>query len=120
MSIDPASFKIRFPEFDSESDTRIQMFIDDSVVILNPAYWGEKYDLGLYYLTAHILTLANKTAAGSNTLSGPVSGRSVDGSSVSYATFTPGDESDQYYMSTAYGQRYLALRKTLGVPACVI
>jgi len=119
--IDPASFKIRFPEFAAESDPRIQLFIDDSVIILNSTYWGEKYNLGLYYLTAHYLVLANKSEAGSiSSPGGAIAGRTVDGVSVTYTTAQPKNESDANYMTTTYGQRYLALRQTLGVPASVI
>ena len=118
--IDPASFKTRFPEFAAESDPRIQLFIDDSIIILNPVFWDTKYDLGLSYLTAHYLTLANKSEAGSIVAKGAVNSRSVDGASVSYNRVTPTDESDSYYAYTTYGQRYLALRKTLGIVASVI
>ena len=118
--IDPASFKVRFPEFAAESDPRIQLFIDDSVIILNSVYWGEKYDLGLYYLSAHYLVLANKSEAGSIASKGAISGRTVDGVSTTYNRVAPVNESDSYYAYTTYGQKYLALRKTLGVPASVI
>lgn len=118
--IDPASFKIRFPEFASEDDARIQMLIDDSVIVLNPVYWGIKYDMGLYYYTAHLLSDAKKTEAGSITSKGPIASRSVDGASVSYTNATPENQTDAWLGSTAYGQRYLALRKTLGVPAFAI
>lgn len=120
MAIDPASFKIRFPEFDSVADARIQLFIDDAVIVLNSVYWGDKYDLGLHYLTAHLLTLGTKTEAGSSTSVGAIASRAVDGASVAYTNVQPTDVGDAYYMSTSYGQRYLALRKTLGVAACVI
>lgn len=120
MAITPASFKLRFPEFSSEDDSRIQLFIDDSVIILNETFWSVKYDLGLYYLTAHYLTLANLSEAGNKTAPGQVSSRSVDGTSVSYNRVTLSNENDAYYASTIYGQRYLALRKSLGLIACVV
>jgi len=118
--IDPASFKIRFPEFDSEADVRIQMFIDDAAIVLNGVYWGDKYDLGLHYYAAHLLTAANSSEAGSTTSKGPVTSRAVDGASVSYANVASENQADDFLASTIYGQRYLALRKTLGVPAYVI
>lgn len=123
MSITAAEFKIRFPEFVSESETRIDMFIEDAVVVLNEAYWGAKYNLGLYYYTAHILVLANRTDSGNVGSVAPVSGRSVDGASVSYSTgnmATGGNDGDAWLNSTQYGQRYIALRKNLGVAACDI
>ena len=118
--IDPAAVKARFPEFDSIDDSRIQIFIDDAVIILNETYWGEKYDMGLSYLTAHFLALGETTEAGSASSIAPVSARAVDGTSIAFAQMTPTNEADAMYASTIYGQRYLALRKNLGVPASVI
>lgn len=118
--ITPASFKIRFPEFASTDDTRVQLFIDDSVLILNEAYWGVKYDLGLNYLTAHYLAIDAKTSAGNVGSNGQVASKSVDGTSVSYNHAPLANQSDAEYASTSYGQRYLSLRKNLGVPAYVI
>ena len=118
--IDPALFKIRFPEFVAVSDDRIQLFIDDSVIALNPTYWGNKYDLGLYYYTAHLLTDSKKTEAGSITPKGPLASKSVDGVSTGYTNATPASGVDAWGESDIYGQRYLALRKTLGVPAYAI
>jgi hypothetical protein len=120
MAIDPASFKIRFPEFDSVSDARIQLFIDDAVIVLNSVYWGDKYDLGLNYLTAHLLTLGTKSEAGSSTSVGGIASRAVDGAQVSYNVTPTENQADAELASTIYGQRYLALRKTLGVAASVI
>lgn len=120
MSITAAEFKIRFPEFAAESDAKVNLFIADSEVIINEVYWDTKYNLGLYYLTAHYFVLANKTEAGSVASIGAVASRAVDGVSISFSTAIPGNESDAYYASTSYGQRYLTLRRTLGVPVCVI
>lgn len=120
MAIDPVSFKIRFPEFASVIDASIQVSIDDADLVLNSAFWQDKYDLGLYYLSAHYLSLAQKSEAGSISSQYPTASRAVDGTSVGYTTFTPVDNSDAFYSSTQYGQRYLAIRKSLGVGACVV
>ena len=120
MAIDPASFKIRFPEFDSVDDSRIQVFIDDAVLVLNESYWSSKYDLGLYYYTAHSLALATQTEGGNIGSMGLVGSKAVDGTSISYTNPTPNDQSDAYYLSTLYGQRYIQLRDSLGVPAFVV
>ena len=120
MSVTPATFKIRFPEYSSEADARIQLFIDDSVIVLNEVYWGDKYDLGISYYTAHLLALAIESAAGNAGFAGPVASKSVDGTSISFSSTGAADQADEFLSSTVYGQRYLALRKTIGVPACVI
>lgn len=117
MPCDPASFKVRFPEFASVDDARIQLFIDDSVIILNPTYWGNRYDIGICYYTAHLLAVGIKSEAGSSNSTGAISSKSVDGVSISYAMSAPKNDADSFLNSTQYGQRYLTLRKTLGVPA---
>ena len=120
MAITSASFKIRFPEFAAETDDRINMFIADAVAILNEVFWGDKYDLGLYYLTAHYLAFANKSAAGNTGAINAKSGQTVDGSSATYETMTPLTETSAYYASTSYGQRYVSMRRNLGIVAYVI
>ena len=113
-------FKIRFPEFSCLPDEQIQMFVDDSADILNEAQWGTKYDLGLYYYTAHLVETGQRTAAGNKGPIAPVSGKAVDGVSISYAVNQPGEAGDAWLSSTAYGQRYIALRKNLGISAFAI
>jgi len=120
MSVTVAEFKIRFPEFDSTPDATVQLFLDDAVVMLNESYWGEKYDLGISYYTAHCLSLASKSSSGASGSVAPVSGKAVDGVSVSFATSGVNNPGEQFYSSTTYGQRYLVLVATLPVPAYVI
>lgn len=120
MSITPTQFKTRFTVFSSISDDKIQIFIDEAEIVLNEVYWGSKYDLGLYYYAAHALAVNNYSEAGNTVSKSPVSGKSVDGSSTSYSTATLNNQSDNYYASTIYGQKYLTLRNSLGVPASVI
>ncbi|MCK5603145.1 DUF4054 domain-containing protein [Candidatus Pacearchaeota archaeon] len=118
--ITPSTFKVRFPEFDSVDDARIQLFLDDAELILNSAYWGDKLDLGTSYYTAHALASAPGAEGGSSAgTTGPVSARAVDGASVTYGSSAPvaGSQGEAYYLSTSYGQKYLALVKSLGVAA---
>jgi hypothetical protein len=117
------SFKLRFGNFACYTDEKIQVFIDEAVLILNEIWWGDKYNLGLNYLTAHLLSLSVKEESASNkavATSGPISSKSVDGVSVSFSSYSPQDEDDAFYMSTTYGQRYLQLRGSLGIPAYTV
>ncbi len=120
MSITAAEFKIRFPEFVGETDARVNVFIADAVLVVNESQFGTKYDLGLYYLTAHYLYMANKSADGSTTVGGPIASRAVDGTSVSYQTVGTDNEWKNYLLTTTYGQRYLAIIRTLPVNAFTI
>jgi len=116
MTVTPSSFKIRFPEFATETDDRIQLFIDDAELILNATTWGTKYDLGVAYLAAHCLSIANLNSAGDFTPYGPLTGKAVDGTSISFASATYAID-DTFYASTSYGLRYISLRKSLQIAA---
>lgn len=123
--ITPADFELRFPEFIETDENRIQLFIDDATLILNESFWGLKYDMGLSYYSAHLLKIALRTEPGLSSSAnnvGPISSKSVDGVSVSYAISSSSstDTADDFLKSTVYGQRYLSLRKTLGTAAMSI
>lgn len=115
-------FRTRFPEFVSETDERVQLFLDDSALFLNETVWGSKYNLGAMYLTAHFLSSAksSSTSGGKGGGTGIVSGKSVDGTSVSYSTPTIGNLSESFYASTSYGLYFLSLIKALGITAYVV
>jgi len=118
--ITPEWFKNRFNEFDLVSDIKIQIFIDEATTILNKLFWGKKYDLGLGYLSAHFLTLSNQTNTGNVEAAGAVTSKAVDGVSVTLGIPVGENQSEAFYSSTVYGQRYLTLRKTLGVACGVV
>lgn len=120
--ITPVIFKTKFPEFASIDDSAIQLVIDEAELILSESYWGNKYDLGLLYYCAHMLLISQAAENGNPGAFSPVSGRSVDGVSVSYSVGggSPGENGAGFFDSTSYGQKYLYFRNALGVPACVI
>ena len=82
--VTPTTFKIRFPEFETTTDIRIQLFLDDSATQISESKFGISYDLAISYLTAHYLSLSIKTDAGSSGSIGDVASKSVEGVSVSY------------------------------------
>ena len=113
----PANFKTRFPEFSSIDDARIQIFIDDSLLVLNETTWGTLYSLAVCYLTAHYLALGEASSGGDEGTVGPVASQAVDGTSISFNSFSPTSEFSSFYNSTQYGQRFYTLIKSLGVMA---
>ena len=130
MAITTSQFRTRFPEFDAICDNVIDMFITDAELFVQESYWGPKYDLGLYYLTAHFIAkqeqMKNSTpGAGSSQPSGAITSRAVDGVSVGYSNpFSSSSGSGKNrlveFESTVYGQRYIQLIRTLGIPAIVV
>lgn len=107
--ITPSAFKTRFPEFASESDDRVQMFLDDATIFVNERVWGTRCDLGVAYLAAHLLAINNRGSGGA---SGPVTSEKVGDLQRSYAAPTASNL-DPTYASTTYGMEYVRIRKTI-------
>lgn len=110
----PTEFKLRFTEFNSVSDDRIQIFIDDALLVLKEDVWGKLYNLGICYLTAHYLALSEDSATGNNSSVSTVASQAVDGTAISFNSYTPQNSNQEYFLSTQYGQRFYSLIKSLG------
>jgi hypothetical protein len=94
-------FKTRFTEFASESDTRVQLYLDDAELFVSESAWEARYDLGVLYLAAHLLENDNAQGGAS---AGPVNKRKVGEVEESYAV--QATDSDSELMSTQYGRRF--------------
>ena len=101
--ITSTNFKIRFPEFTSILDIKINLLIDEAYLSIGAKY-GKFQDTAVLYFVAHNLVIETN---GLNAMSATVSSQSVDGVSVSYAMPTTINEINAYYGSTGYGQKYL-------------
>ncbi len=113
----PTNFIARFPEFDSIENARIEIFIEDSLLILNEVVWGNLYSLGVCYLTAHYLALSEETLNGGAGSVGNIASQAVDGTSISFNTYSPDNANQSYWLSTQYGQRFYSLMRSLGTMA---
>ncbi|QQP86939.1 DUF4054 domain-containing protein [Entomomonas asaccharolytica] len=116
-------FRARYPEFDSISDGRINVFIEDAQLQVSAKIWGKLYQQGVLALAAHLLKSnpnANGSGSGGNGSPFPVSNKSAGSLSIGYAVPTVSDNDDSSYMLTIYGQRYLQLRKLVAVHIKVI
>lgn len=87
----------------------IEFYIACACKMVNADCWGDKRECAVIWLAAHLMTVANGASGGA---SGPVSSKTIDKISVSFAT-TTFDTSDAAYASTKYGQNYLAIRQTV-------
>jgi hypothetical protein len=109
---DLAGFRDRFPEFSAISDARVELFLDDAALQINIGAWGLKADLGIYWLTAHMLAL--DTAAGTTGGTyGPVTSESVGQVSRSYASGGSYSGTSSEYGATKYGVNYYRLWRTI-------
>ncbi len=122
MAIDAATFKIRFPEFDTVADSRVDLFLSLAVLEVGEIPWGDLYEEGVFLLAAHKLQLdqnrnqaANQPVGGGSV--GPLASRKIGDVSISFASTGSGSSSDSEYIlkSTVYGQEYFRLRSFVGV-----
>ncbi len=120
MATDVATFRVRFPEFSDDTeytDARVQLFLDDAVNIhmgTDEDRWCNKYDFAQAYLTAHLLLKGEASEVGDSSANvGPVSSKSAGGVSVTKAvTAKDRSDTDDFYMSSTYGQQFLNIRNT--------
>lgn len=115
MSVLPADIKDLFPEFASVSDARIQLFIDQASLSVNASVWGNKADFGIQYLTAHLITVANRGGSGA---AGPITSEKVGDLQRSYANNV--SASAHELGSTGYGMEFLRLRRSLFITPRVL
>ena len=123
MAVTYASFIILFPEFttsDSGEQARITNYIAAAVLDVSSDSWGGKADLGISYLAAHRLALANRTketGVSASVGAGPVIDAKAKNLSVKYGN--PVSANTPFYSaglaSTPYGLVYAEMRSTLSI-----
>jgi hypothetical protein len=118
----PAEFKTRFPEFANVSDAEIQTQLDRALAYLPEDRWGCYYEDGVYLLAAHFLAIkiAREASGGSGGSAGSVSSRKVGDVTVTFARLPSGSASQDFYMSTPYGQEWWVLMRLVGMGAVAI
>lgn len=123
MAIDPATFKIRFPEFAAVADSRIQFFLDDSELEVGEVAWGTLYEKGVFLLAAHLLQIdqiRQDTGDDSSDIASNVISKSIGDVSVSFAKATASSITDDWYLQTSYGTEYLRLKRRMGMGAVAV
>jgi len=106
-------FHLRFPEFNDMSYDRIQLFLDDALLYINTTFWGEKAEVGQFYLAAHLLSCGEATNEGQINGVSNLTSHSADGASVSFGSIVAKTVSDIFYQTTKYGQHYLMLKQSV-------
>lgn len=109
------NFRVKFSEFSKIGDEVILNFIEEAKLQINPKIWGRYYEVGVIYLTAHLITmqgLLNDSTTNNPTPIQEVSSKSVGALSISYTSNKTGfeNESGDYFL-TKYGKRFLELKK---------
>ncbi len=111
----PALIKSYFPEFATLADDFIQLYIDQASLSVNASVWLAKSEIGIAYLTGHLLTMVTKFVGG---VSGPVSSEKVGDLSRNYAQLALPSANE--YSMTSYGIEFYRLRKSLPISPMVL
>jgi hypothetical protein len=112
--------KQRYPALASVSDNDINVAINDTECFFDLTRWGCLYTKGHCALVAHMITVEMSAETGAPAQIGTPASMSADGVSVSFATYTPTNFGEAFYMSTPYGLTYLNLMKIVGSGATCV
>lgn len=99
MAVDPKTLKTMFPEFESETNKRIQFFIDMAERKINRPIFGDKADDAVCLMSAHLLTLGSRGGNG-----GAITGEKVGDLSRNYSAGNSDKKGP--HGSTSYGEMY--------------
>lgn len=103
-----SDIKSKFSEFSSVDDEAINLQIEESKTLLSVDKCGSKYNLLLSLLVAHELKLSTLGDSASQVLTA----RSIEGGSMSFKNVAT-NEYQLYYSKSIYGQKFLAIKKTI-------
>lgn len=109
----PAEFKTRFPEFASESDSRVQFYIDGSTPFFDVCRWDDLYSVGVAYFVAHEIMMANARVANGSAVDDET-GVTAGELSVTRSAQLVIMQAQNEYLKTIYGQKYLKFSKMVG------
>jgi len=110
-----SDFRTRFPEFSNVTtypDVTIQLNIDDASLEVG-ALFGDFENIAMSYLAAHYLVSSENATDGDYGSKGGIASESVDGVSTSYSNAVIDTQSEQFLLSTIYGQRFLRYKQRL-------
>jgi hypothetical protein len=107
MAVTASQLQTRFSEFASLDPGVVEAAIAEAELQVSRTAWGEeRADAGVLYLAAHILKL---DAQGGDAPPGPITSERLMSWGATYAVPTTGSSEPEAV--TAYGRRYLALRR---------
>jgi hypothetical protein len=109
----PAYVQAIAPEFKTKSSDDITVFIDIAKLKLDAEVWGDKYDAGVAYLAAHLLTMSGRAG-----VAGAVVREQIGEISTQYSSPKSDAKHDQY-LATSYGAEFLSLRNSVVVTPLV-
>lgn len=121
MSAPTASeIKARYPALASVSDATVNIAIADAEPWFDAERWGAFYAQGVAAFVAHMLTADQAAAKNASAAAGPIQSKKVGDVQVAYAPTAYRKDTDATFATTIYGQRYLQLRRLVGMGAVAV
>ena len=118
--VDIKEFFLLFDEFATVNKKKVQAWLDLAAGLMSESVWGDCYENGVYFLTAHFIASGGGEGGSGGAVGGPITGESVGSLSRSYGTVSVNaNGNDELYVTTRYGQMFLNLRRSCVVSACV-
>ncbi len=102
MAVTVADVKTLLPEFASDADSRVQLWLDEAVLLVNAGHFGNRTDTATIFLTAHFLSCFGGDNSGGSGFA--VSEKSVGAVKLKFATDATSVMST--LASTKYGRQY--------------
>lgn len=115
MALNVPLFNALAPEFESYDATARDLVAAEAERMVNPTIWGLKKDMGVVYMTAHMLKMASE--AGGNT-AGPVTMEKVGDLQRSYGSSSDGGNGE--LGKTRYGLEFIRVRRSLQISPFVV
>ncbi|NBK99174.1 MAG: DUF4054 domain-containing protein [Erysipelotrichia bacterium] len=112
-----ANFKARYPQFTQE-DAIIQPILEECKLFVSLETFQAKTEVALFLLVAHELTI--QEAINNNSDTDKIISRSIEGGSVTIAHTQGKDTLEAYYQKTIYGEKFLAIKKSVRFVGAVL
>lgn len=112
-----ADIQARWPGTFDEADAAVgAAVIAEAGLTILESKWGDWYDIGMLYLSAHLLALTpGQSDYGDPDAAGPTTSRRVGDVAVSYSSLASESSplSDVALNATIFGRQYLAKRRVI-------
>lgn len=117
----PADLKARYPEFAQADDNQVGLVLSEAELEVDQKAWGKFFALGVLALAAHMLSIESRRGGtGASAMPGPLTSKKAGEIQLSYAAAPVNSMDEAVLASSAYGQRYLHLRRLIAIPIRVI
>lgn len=117
MAITAADVLLIAPELEAVPSATVDVFLVDAKTLVSATAWGDLYEVALKYTAAHLLAQAGYGSSGGR---GDVTGMSVGGVSISYASGASSKDGGAGLSGTRFGKFLIQLRRQHGLHFAVV